>query len=414
MQPLKTAASEKAINTIVTMLEKIRLFISSQTPDGWPEWLSTVIMLIGIVLLAVITYYAAIYALRGVERLVARTPTDWDDHLLTPRLFRAVSQLAPAITVNWILPAFLGHTPQAYRLLSTLTSFYILWAIIHILTVFLDNLYNAMSRRQGLKAYAVKGVFQMFKIIFIGVGVIIGLSLFIGKTPMTILTALGASAAVMSLVFKDTILGLVASVQLTANRMVQRGDWIVVPGHDANGEVIDISLTTVKVRNWDNSVTTVPPYSLVSGSFRNYKPMQLSGARRVDRSIYIDLSSVRYLDAGELSALAAEGFVEARPAADARLVNLGLLREYLERRLAENPLVSKESTLMVRQLEPTPSGLPLQVYFFLTTTEWVPFEHEASAIMDEIYASVARFGLRIFQTPAGSDFRTPALPSDLR
>ena len=397
------------------MLEKIRFFVNTHISDGQPEWLSTVVMLIGIAIVAVITYYVAIYALRGVERLVARTPTDWDDHLLTPRLFRAVSQLAPAITVNRLLPAFFGHTPQAYHFLSTLTSFYILWAIIHILTVFLDNLYNAMSRRPRLKAYAVKGVFQMFKIIFIGVGVIIGLSLVIGKTPMTILTALGASAAVMSLVFKDTILGLVASVQLTANRMVQRGDWIVVPGHDANGEVIDISLTTVKVRNWDNSVTTVPPYSLVSGSFRNYKPMQLSGARRVDRSIYIDLSSVRYLDDAELSALSAEGFVDSGLASGgARFVNLRLLREYLERRLAENPLVVKDATLMVRQLEPTPSGLPLQVYFFLSTTEWVAFEHEASAVMDDIYASVARFGLRIFQTPAGSDFRAPALPSGLR
>jgi miniconductance mechanosensitive channel len=394
------------------MLEKIRFFVNTQISDGQPEWLSTVVMLIGIAIVAVITYYVAIYALRGVERLVARTPTDWDDHLLTPRFLRAVSQLAPAITVNWLLPAFFGHTPQAYRFLSTFTSFYILWAIIHILTVFLDNLYNAMSRRPRLKAYAVKGVFQMFKIIFIGVGVIIGLSLVIGKTPMTILTALGASAAVMSLVFKDTILGLVASVQLTANRMVQRGDWIVVPGHDANGEVIDISLTTVKVRNWDNSVTTVPPYSLVSGSFRNYKPMQLSGARRVDRSIYIDLSSVRYLDDAELSALSAEGFVDSGLASGgARFVNLRLLREYLERRLAENPLVVKDATLMVRQLEPTPSGLPLQVYFFLSTTEWVAFEHEASAVMDDIYASVARFGLRIFQTPAGSDFRTAALPA---
>lgn len=386
------------------MIDKLRILLQTYTPETWPEWLSTVVLCLGIALVAVITYYVAIYLLKGIEKVIARTPTTWDDDLLNPRILRAISQLAPALTVNWLLPAFFGNTPQTYRVISTLTSFYILWAFIHVLTVFLDNLYEAMGRRPGLKAYAVKGFFQMFKIIFISIGVIIALSMLIGKTPLTILTALGASAAVLSLVFKDTILGLVASVQLTANRMVHRGDWIVVPGGDANGEVIDITLTTVKVRNWDNSVTTVPPYSLISGTFKNYNPMQRSGARRVDRAIYIDINSVRHLSRQELDSLRAEGFIEAKEAEGERpRVNLGLFRSYIERVLAGNPMVSKRSTLMVRQMEPTPSGLPVQLYFFISKTDWVPFEHIAADIMDEVYASVSRFGLRIFQTPAGSD-----------
>ena len=217
------------------MVEKIRVFIDSFTPDTWPAWLTSVAICAGIAILAVITYYICIYLLRIVEKVIGRTPTDWDDDLLNQRLLRALSQLAPALTVNWLLPAILGHTPGTYRLLSALTNLYILWTVIHILCVFIDNLYEAMSHRRKLKAYAVKGFFQMFKIIFIAIGVIVALSMMIGKTPLTILTALGASAAVLSLVFKDTILGLVASVQLTANKMLQRGDWIVVPGLDANG-----------------------------------------------------------------------------------------------------------------------------------------------------------------------------------
>lgn len=385
------------------MVEKIRVFIDSLTPDTWPAWLTSVAICAGIAILAVITYYICIYLLCIVEKVIGRTPTDWDDDLLNQRLLRALSQLAPALTVNWLLPAILGHTPGTYRLLSALTNLYILWTVIHILCVFIDNLYEAMSHRRKLKAYAVKGFFQMFKIIFIAIGVIVALSMMIGKTPLTILTALGASAAVLSLVFKDTILGLVASVQLTANKMLQRGDWIVVPGLDANGEVVDISLTTVKVRNWDNSVTTVPPYSLISGPFRNYKPMQAT-ARRVDRSIFIDINSIRRLSASELAELEKEGLVTAEDAAE-RTVNLGLLRRYLERRIAAEPLVSKKYTQMVRQEEPTPSGLPIEIYFFLTCTEWVKFEHAAADIMDEIYAAVPLFGLRLFQTPAGADLR---------
>ena len=386
------------------MVEKIRVFIDSLTPDTWPAWLTSVAICAGIAILAVITYYICIYLLRIVEKVIGRTPTDWDDDLLNQRLLRALSQLAPALTVNWLLPAILGHTPGTYRLLSALTNLYILWTVIHILCVFIDNLYEAMSHRRKLKAYAVKGFFQMFKIIFIAIGVIVALSMMIGKTPLTILTALGASAAVLSLVFKDTILGLVASVQLTANKMLQRGDWIVVPGLDANGEVVDISLTTVKVRNWDNSVTTVPPYSLISGPFRNYKPMQAT-ARRVDRSIFIDINSIRRLSASELAELEKEGLVTAEDAAE-RTVNLGLLRRYLERRIAAEPLVSKKYTQMVRQEEPTPSGLPIEIYFFLTCTEWVKFEHAAADIMDEIYAAVPLFGLRLFQTPAGADLKS--------
>ncbi len=268
--------------------------------------------------------------------------------------------------------------------------------------IFIGNLYKAILRRDNLRVYAVKGVFEMLKLIIIGVGVIIGLSLLIGRSPLAIITALGASAAVLMLVFKDTILGLVASVQLTANKMLHRGDWIMAEKQGVNGEVIDVSLTTVKIRNWDNSVSTIPPYTLVSESFRNYQPMRESGGRRVERAVYIDISTVRFCTSAEIEKLVSAGMLPEDTDLSLQ-VNLSLLRVYLERYLSSHPSVNTDMLVMVRQLEPTPSGLPLQLYFFTNTTEWKDFERIQSAIFDHVYAVVGEFGLRIFQTPAGSD-----------
>lgn len=255
-----------------------------------------------------------------------------------------------------------------------------------------------------MQLYAVKGIFQMLKLLVVGVGVIIAVSLMIGKEPGVILTALGASAAVLMLVFKDTILGLVASVQLTANKMLRKGDWIVADKYGANGEVEDVSLTTVKVRNWDNSISTIPPYALVSESFRNYQPMRIAGGRRVDRSLYIDMSSVRFCNEDELRELESRGWLEGVPLdRAARQVNLTLFRRYLEKYISLNKDVNQTMLHMVRQMDPTQSGLPLQLYFFVKKTGWKDFEHIQADIFDHVYAVIGVFGLRVFQTPTGTD-----------
>ena len=394
-------------NLILThMFEQIRSILSGFVTGPFNGQIITAILLTALALVAVAAYYITKMVLYGVEKVIMRSPTEWDDDLLNPRFMKAVSQLAPAIVVSWLLPQLFTESPWSVRNIDMLTSFYILWAIVRIVVIFISNLYEAFLRRDNLKAYAVKGIFQMFKLIVIGIGVIVGISILINKTPIAILTALGASAAVLSLVFKDTILGLVASVQLTANNMLNRGDWISMPGRDLNGEVLDVSLTTVKVRNWDNTVTTVPPYSLITESFRNYRPMQLSGGRRVDRAVFIDVGTVRFLSDEELESLRLEGFVDGSHDAEGqKVVNLRLFRDYLERYLRGRQDVNSSMTLMVRQLEPTPSGLPVQLYFFTRTTVWVEYEHIQSDIFDHVYASVRRFGLSIFQTPAGTDLR---------
>lgn len=384
------------------MFQQFSEFLAMNITGAGSGVIIGVILLTGIALAAVIGYFLTKWTLELFEKLISRTKTKWDDDLLNPLMLRAISQLTPAIVVNWLLPGLFGTSVSAIKWLTALTSLYILWAAVRIVTIFFDNLYNAFLHRRRFRAYAVKGIFDTFKLIAICIGVIVGLSIIIGKSPVVIITALGASAAVLLLIFQDSILGLVASVQFTANKLMTRGDWIEDKSHDINGEVIEVSLTAVKVRNWDNSVSTVHPYALMKGSFRNYQPMRRSGGRRVDRSIFIDLNTVRFLTADELTPLRHEGFITDEEMS-ARQVNLKLLRSYLERYLVNHDNVRHDMTTMVRQLEPTPSGLPLQLYFFVDNVAWEAYEALASDIFDHVYAVVSLFGLHMFQTPAGAD-----------
>lgn len=357
------------------------------------------ILEIGVIVVASVTAYYLMRLLEVVAMyFINKSSTKWDDDLLNQRFLKAVSQLMPAAVVAWLLPQFFKVHDMAYNWVSVITRCYILWAAVYIIHVFISNLYTAFSHRRRFRAYAVKGIFQMTRLIVVGVGVIVTVSIVFGRSPMSILMGLGASAAILMLVFKDTILGLVASVQLTANNMLRKGDWIIVDKHGANGEVIDISLTTIKVLNWDNSVTTVPPYTLVSESFKNYQPMRKSGGRRVDRSILIDANSVGFCTPSEIEELSAQGWLEDVEVDNAaRMINLRLLRAYLENYLATHPEVRHDMLTMVRQMEPTPTGLPLQLYFFTTKTEWKEFERVQSDIFDHVYAVIRRFGLRVYQ-----------------
>lgn len=383
----------------------IKIFLHAHIQGEHQTQIITFILLAAIFLTAMVAYYICKWLLYLVGIAIDKSPTKWDDDLINHRFMRAVSQLAPALTVNWFLPAFFrANESDSVHWIKVLTSFYILWAVVRIAVIFIENLYKAMSHRKRTQPYAVKGIFQMLKLVMIGIGIIIGISILIGKEPIAILTALGASAAILMLVFKDTILGLVASVQLTANKMLHKGDWIVAEKHGANGEVEDVSLTTVKVRNWDNSISTIPPYALISDSFRNYQPMRRSGGRRVERSIYIDAESIRFCTEAELLELDRRGWLENIPVdRAARQVNLTLLRRYLEKYIARHKDVNPDMLHMVRQMQPTPSGLPLQLYFFTHRTGWKDFEHVQADIFDHVYAVIQEFGLRIFQTPSGTD-----------
>ena len=230
------------------MLEEIRPYLNEHITGSGNALIINTVLLAGIAIGSVVAYYLSKYMLKAVEYIVHKSPTTWDDDLINDRLMRAIAQLSPAMAVHWLIPGLFGETAGSVDWLSAITSLYIVWAAVRIVTIFIDNLYQAFLHRPGLKGYAVKGIFQMFKLIVIGVGVIIGLSIIIGKSPTVILTALGASAAVLMLVFQDTILGLVASVQLTANKMLSRGDWIESAANNLDGEVLEVTLTSGQLR----------------------------------------------------------------------------------------------------------------------------------------------------------------------
>ncbi len=380
-------------------------FLSSFLSEANARTALLPVSLVVIGLLAWISYLFCKSVLTVVVRFItSRTPSEWDDDLLNTRFLSAFSQLAPAIVIACLLPNAFDSQGKLYIWLTKLTEFYIVWAVVNLANKFLQNLYDAFDKRKKYKIHTLRGAFQIVKLLFICLGVIVGISILFDKSPLAILTALGASAAVLMLVFKDTILGLVAGVQLTANDMLKKGDWIVVDKAKANGEVIDVSLTTVKIRNWDNSVTTVPPYNLISDSFQNFKPMQQSGGRRVMRSIYIDFNTIRFCTPEQIDMLTKNGWIEEDDIKEARhTVNIELLRKYLERYLMTNPNVATEMTCMVRQLQLTPQGLPLELYFFTNVTAWIKYEHIQASIFNHVYAVVAEFGLSIYQAPSGAD-----------
>lgn len=391
---------------ITKILSTARHFLETNLSMTSGDVVMDILLMLVIALVAIGVYYVAKGVLYFVEILVEKTPTTWDDDLITYRLMRAVAQLAPAIAVNHMLPTLFVESPVTQHWAKIFTTFYILWAIVHLLVVLTGNIYTALYHRGKLRRYAVKGVFQMIKLVLIGVGVVVGASILVGKSPTAILTAIGASAAVLMLVFKDTIMGLVASVQLTANNMLRRGDWIVASTHGIDGEVEDVSLTTVKVRNWDNSISTIPPYSLISDSFRNYQAMRDLGGRRVERNILIDVNSVRFLSPQEIAELKEHGRLEGISEEKiASGINVQLLRYSLEHFLTHDNRVNHKMLTMVRQMAPTATELPLQLYFFTHSTGWKDFERVQSDIMDHVYALTREFGITMFQSPSGTDIK---------
>ena len=245
----------------------------------------------------------------------------------------------------------------------------------------------------------------MLKIIAIGIGAIIVISIFFDKDPSNLLAGLGASAAILMLVFKDSILGLVAGIQLSANDMLRPGDWITGPKYGADGDVIEVTLTTVKVRNWDKTITTVPPYALVNDSFQNWRGMFDIGGRRVKRSINIDMHTVRFCTAQEMEKFRNEPWMEGFQATGKEEVNLYIFRHYVEYYLRNHPKVSQEMTLLVRQLQPTAQGMPIELYFFSADTAWANYEFLQAEVFDHLLAMLHTFDLKIFQSPTGLDLQ---------
>ncbi len=339
-----------------------------------------------------------------VGKLTRETATKWDDILLNETLLTDCSRLFAPVIIAVFLPMAFAPETQMLDFLLKVNLIYMLVIVAKLLCTLLSSLYVLSNNNDKLKNHPLKGVYQMLKIVVICVTIIIIVSILIDRNPGYILTALGASAAVLMLVFKDMIMGLVAGVQLSANDMLRPGDWISMPKYGADGSVKEVTLTTVKVQNWDMTITTIPPYALVSDSFQNWRGMEESGGRRVKRSIYIDMRTISFVTKDKQREFKEKGWLDNIEREDHIVVNLHVFRNYLENYLRNHPRVNKRLTVMVRQLQPTVQGLPLELYFFFDGTSWVPYEHLQAEIFEHVFAMLPVFGLRVFQAPMGIDF----------
>ncbi|MBP6937504.1 MAG: mechanosensitive ion channel family protein [Bacteroides sp.] len=363
--------------------------------------------------------------LRLVSRLVKRTKVTWDDIIFDRRVMIHLSHLVPPVLIYTLIPIAI-EKPDVLDYILRICLIYIIVVFLRFISVFLSSVYHVYNQREQFRDRPLKGLLQTAQGILIFVGGIAIVSILIDKSPVVLLTGLGASAAILMLVFKDTIMGFVSGIQLSANNMLKVGDWIAMPKYGADGSVIEVTLNTVKVRNWDNTITTIPPYALVSDSFQNWRGMQESGGRRVKRSINIDMNSVKfctpqmldkyrrihllktYVDETEqvITVYNKENDIDSSVVVNGRRqTNLGVFRIYLTNYLRSLPTVNQEMTCMVRQLQPTELGIPLELYFFSADKAWIPYEGLQADVFDHVLAVISEFDLHVFQSPTGEDFR---------
>ncbi len=338
-----------------------------------------------------------------IRKIAARTAFKWDNYLTGGKVLHNIFHLIPPVTFLVALP--LLYPGQNWTSFVT-KALYIYLIVIgtRLINEFISSLYAISSDSDLLRDKPMKGVYQMLKVLVVCVAVILTLGVLLERDFTTLLAGLGASAAVLMLIFKDTILGLVAGIQLSAHDMLRPGDWIVMEKYGVNGTVEEVTLNTVKVRNWDNTIVTVPPYALVSDSFQNWRGMHESDGRRVARSLNIDVNSIRFCTPEELELFSSEAWADGRTL-DSNSVNLGLFRTATEHYLRTLAQVNTDLRILVRQLEPTSEGLPIQLYFFTREKDWVAHEHIAADVIEHIIATLPRFGLRLFQKPTGEDIK---------
>ena len=364
-----------------------------------------VIMIAAVVLIAYIAEKIGRRCVVPVIRKVTlKTQSKWDDHLLGNSVMDNACHLIFPIIVTVLSPVALKGSEEVLAVVKDICWIYITIVTVKLICSVFSALYTISCEHEKFKHHSLKAFYQMLKLVVVCIGVIIVISTLIRKDPVAILTGLGAGTAILMLVFQDTIKGLVAGIQLTANDMLRPGDWIAMPKYGADGSVIEVTLTTVKVRNWDNTVTTVPPFALVNDSFQNWRGMFESGGRRIKRSINIDMNTVRFCTSEEYASIKQQPWMKSFAPTGEKEVNLHIFRHYLEEYIKNHPKVNKEQTMMVRQLQPTAQGLPLELYFFSADTAWIKYEELQAEVFDHLLAVMPEFGLKVFQSPTGKDF----------
>ncbi len=362
---------------------------------------------------------------RIIRRIITRSKSKRDDILVKRKVFNRLSHVVPALII-WLTAGFMfTDYPVLEKFTMLATQIYIIIVVLLVIDSFINALHEIYHTLPISKDRPIKGYVQVVKILAYFVTIILILSAILGETPDKLLTGLGALAAVLLLVFKDTILGFVASIQLSANRMVSPGDWVEMPKFGADGTVQEISLNTVKIQNWDKTISTIPTYALVSESFTNWRGMEESGGRRIKRFINIDMNSVRFCDdeliskfrkiqylnqyiddkLAEIVQYNKDNHIDDSVLVNGRrMTNFGTFRKYIEEYLKHHPKIRQDMTFLVRHLQPTEKGIPLEIYVFSNDQAWARYEAIQADIFDHILAVIPEFDLQVFQNPTGSDF----------
>ncbi|MFO7615572.1 MAG: mechanosensitive ion channel [Bacteroidales bacterium] len=381
-----------------------------------------------VIVFALIVFYIIRFILvRWMQRLALKSESKWDDALVHRKVFKRLAYLVPAFIIHAAAPFVIPDYPVTLSIILILIKVYIATVSVVVVTSVLDTSHDIYSSYEISKTRPIKGFIQIAKIVVYVIFIILLITiLFLRSKGFGWIAGLGAFSAVLLLIFKDPILGFVGGIQMATQDMLRIGDWIEMPKYNADGVVTDITITTVKVQNWDNTITTIPTYTLVSDSYKNWRGMQESGARRIKRHILIDLSSIKFCTAEMLERFSKYEYVseyinhteediiqynEERNIDPELLINgrrqtnIGVFRAYLTSYLKNNPNINQEMTLMVRQLQPTETGLPLEIYAFSRVQDWVRYEAVSSDIFDHVLAGIQFFDLKLFQSPSGSDFQ---------
>ncbi|WP_062105407.1 mechanosensitive ion channel family protein [Bacillus niameyensis] len=387
------------------------------------KYLSIFLMILFIALLCIVAnFITKKVVIRIISHILTKHNIKWGNILLERKVFRKISHIVPAIIIYYFSSTF----PTYQHLIEKGANTYVIIVGLAIINSLLNAINDIYQTYEISKMKPIKGYIQVIKIIVIIFGSILVVANLIGKNPLLLLSGIGALSAVLMLVFKDSILGLVAGVQLTANDMVRVGDWIEMPKYEADGDIIDISLNTVKVQNWDKTITMIPSYALISDSFKNWRGMQASGGRRIKRSLFVDTNSISFCSTemienfkhihyladyiisreAEIAEYNTKNEINNDNRVNGRaLTNIGVFRAYISNYLQHHAGINQDMTLMVRQLAPSEHGLPIEIYAFTNDVRWAVYESTQADIFDHLFAVAPEFGLRLFQNPSGHDLK---------
>lgn len=409
------------------MLEILSNWIINQGLDlSAANILARALIFVSIIVLSLIAYWLVKhFILKGLVAIISRTETQWDDVILRKKVFNRLGHLAPAIVIYMSISIPFAGYDWFTTLINGVVLIYMIAVGILALDALLDASLAIYKTYEVSNRIPIKGFIQVFKIIIYFTSGIFIISILLNKTPIYLFSSLGALTAVLMFIFKDAILGFVAGIQLSANRMVAHGDWIEMPKYGANGDIVEIALTTVKVQNWDKTITTIPTYALITESFKNWRGMSESGGRRIKRSISMDINTIQFCTEEMLDRFSKiqyiSGYIEKKKIEvqennkldqvdnsslvnGRRMTNIGTFRAYVKAYLINHPMINKEMTFLIRQLAPTEHGLPIEIYVFSKDQDWANYESIQANIFDHILAVVPEFDLQVFQNPSGKDF----------